>query len=473
MLKTIPDFSRARVLVVGDVMLDRYLFGSTSRISPEAPVPVVHVRRTEQRAGGAGNVAVNAAALGARATLVGLVGKDDEGRALERLMRDQDVEPVLLMLDSEPTISKLRVISKNQQLIRLDFETEVGADGAQWILQQVGELLPDHDAVVLSDYGKGALRQVEALIELCIEAGRPVLVDPKGNDFGRYRGATVITPNMKEFEQVAGACADEQEFEDRARSLAQELALQALLVTRSEKGMCLVETGGEVYRLPTKAKEVYDVTGAGDTVISTFAAALAAGLDRRRASLLANLAAGLVVGKLGTASVSRAELEDALHGESALDRKIVSQEMLLEQLAVARHQGERVVMTNGCFDILHAGHIKYLQEAKQLGSVLVVAVNSDDSVRRLKGESRPLNSLDDRMALLSALESVDWVVPFSEDTPERLICAVLPDVLVKGGDYEAEQIAGFECVTRHGGEVTVLQYHEGRSTTEIIEKARS
>ncbi len=473
MLKAIPDFSAVRVLVVGDVMLDRYLFGTTSRISPEAPVPVVHVGRTEQRAGGAGNVAVNTASLGAQSTLAGLVGKDEEGGALAQLVREHGVTPALLELDAHPTISKLRVISKNQQLIRLDFETDVESTSVHELVRRVGGLLAQHDVVILSDYGKGALRQVETLIGLCREAGKPVLVDPKGSDYRCYTGATVITPNMHEFEQVVGECETEQVFEDKARALVEQLQLQALLVTRSEKGMCLIEAGSQVYRLPTNAKEVYDVTGAGDTVISTFAVSLAAGLGLQQASLLANLAAGLVVAKLGTASVSRAELDIALHGEAALSRKIVDQAALLEQLAIARHQGERVVMTNGCFDILHAGHIKYLQEAKQLGSVLVVAVNSDDSVRRLKGESRPLNSLADRMALLSALEAVDWVVPFSEDTPERLICSVRPDVLVKGGDYQVEQIAGFDCVTANGGEVAVLKYHEGLSTTELIEKARS
>ncbi len=472
MLNKIPDFTQARILVVGDIMLDRYLFGSTSRISPEAPVPIVHVDQTEERAGGAGNVALNIAELGANTTLVGLIGDDDEGKRLTDILSKHQVKCELLSLNNHRTISKLRVVSKNQQLIRLDFESKVAFEKIGRVEEKVEKLIDQHDVVILSDYGKGVLLEIEKLISICKKHNKPVLVDPKGSDFSRYANATLITPNMNEFETVAGICDSDEELESQAMQLLERFNLDALLVTRSEKGMCLFQAGKQTYRLATNAKEVYDVTGAGDTVISSLGAALAVGLDLSAASQLANLAAGLVVAKLGTASVSHLELVEALHGQSDVSRKIVNKQALSDKVSIARHQGERIIMTNGCFDILHAGHIKYLREAKQLGSKLIVAVNSDQSVRRLKGKTRPLNTLVDRMELLAALEYVDWVVPFEADTPEELIHMVTPDVLVKGGDYKAADIVGYQWVTEKGGEVIVLKYHDGLSTTNIIEKAK-
>lgn len=470
MTLSIPDFSRARVLVAGDVMLDRYLFGTTGRISPEAPVPVVHVRKTEDRPGGAANVAVNLAALGANTLLLGLVGDDDEAVVLEQLVSGHGIDCRFSCIAGQPTITKTRVQSRGQQLIRLDREEPAAGDHAGAILATLIAALKEVDAVVLSDYGKGALAQAARLIEACRAAGVPVLVDPKGTDFERYRGASLLTPNQSEFEAVAGPTDSDAKLIERADRMVRDLDLEAIVVTRSEKGMLVVQAGGEPVLLSTQAREVFDVTGAGDTVIATLAGSLASGSELQDAAALANLAAGLVVRKIGVASVTPSELQVALHQRGQGGRGLVSEEELLSQLDEARARRERIVMTNGCFDVLHAGHVAYLEEAKSLGDRLVVAVNDDHSVRRLKGENRPINALPDRMAVLAGLAAVDWVVPFSEDTPARLIAAVMPDVLVKGGDYRPEEIAGAKEVLANGGEVRVLGFREGHSSSRIIER---
>jgi len=457
------------VLVAGDVMLDRYLFGSTGRISPEAPVPVVHVRETDDRPGGAANVAVNLAALGVRTTLVGLVGDDEAAATLEAILRRRTIETALQRVQGLPTITKTRVQSRGQQLIRLDQEEPDSRNG-DTLAVKVRERLAGIDAVVLSDYGKGGLSAVSDMIRACRDAGVAVLVDPKGTDFSKYAGATMITPNQGEFEAVAGPVTSDIDLVERARRMVEDLDLAALLVTRSEKGMLLVTAGDEPVFLSTQAREVYDVTGAGDTVIATVAAALSTGADFRTAAAIANLAAGLVVRKIGVATVTPSELKVALHQRGQGGRGLVSEADLVALVAESRERGERIVMTNGCFDVLHAGHVAYLEEAKTLGDRLVVAVNDDESVRRLKGESRPVNALPDRMAVLAGLAAVDWVVPFSEDTPARLIAAVLPDVLVKGGDYRPEDIAGAKEVLQAGGEVRVLAYRDGLSSSRIIER---
>lgn len=472
---TVPAFERARVLVIGDVMLDRYWSGPTSRISPEAPVPVVRIQADETRPGGAANVALNVAALGAQAQLLGVVGRDTAAELLAAAVQARAVAADFVVAPQLPTIAKLRVLSRNQQLIRLDFEEALALDGAfdrQALQARFLQRLPDCACVILSDYGKGTLADAPALIAAARAAGKPVLVDPKGNDWRPYRGATLITPNLGELEAVVGRCADEAAIVEKGGRLREELGLAALLVTRSEQGMTLLQPGHAPLHLPTQAREVYDVTGAGDTVIATFAAALAAGQDYAHAARIANLAAGVVVGKLGTATVSTAELLRAVRRQHEDDSGVLQEAELLDKVAMARRQGQVVVMTNGCFDLLHVGHVRYLEAARRLGDVLIVAVNDDESVRRLKGPSRPLNGVADRMRMLAALKCVDWVVPFGEDTPARLIGRVLPDLLVKGGDYQPEQIAGYDDVTANGGQVVVLDFYEGYSTTRIIERAR-
>ena len=468
----IPPFDQARVLVVGDVMLDRYWHGVTSRISPEAPVPVVHVGQSEERAGGAANVALNIVALGAQTRLLGVTGDDEPAGSLETLLAGAGIDCYFQKIADTPTVTKLRVISRHQQLIRLDFEDGFEAIDNAALLESYRQALDHSDVVVLSDYGKGTLTDVEPLISLARAAGKPVLVDPKALDFSRYQGATLITPNMAEFELVAGACASEQDLINKGNRLLEQHDLDALLITRGEHGMTLLRRGAPEFHLPTQAREVFDVTGAGDTVISVLAAALAAGEDMPAATALANLAAGIVVGKLGTASVSVPELRRTVqHGQDAGFGEMNAEQLQIA-VADARSHGERIVMTNGCFDILHAGHVAYLAEARRLGDRLIVAVNTDDSVKRLKGAGRPINPLDRRMTVLTALESVDWVVPFSADTPAQLICDVGPDLLVKGGDYRPEDIAGYDCVKRRGGDVVVLGFEDGCSTSRIIDAIR-
>ncbi|MBD1228344.1 bifunctional D-glycero-beta-D-manno-heptose-7-phosphate kinase/D-glycero-beta-D-manno-heptose 1-phosphate adenylyltransferase HldE [Xenorhabdus griffiniae] len=470
---TLPDFHRAGVLVVGDVMLDRYWYGPTSRISPEAPVPVVKVETIEERPGGAANVAMNIASLGANSRLVGLTGIDDAARALSEKLSSVKVRCDFVSVPTHPTITKLRVLSRNQQLLRLDFEEGFQNIDAQPMLEKIQQSLPHIGALVLSDYAKGALNQIQAMIKLANEANVPVLIDPKGSDFSRYRGATLLTPNMSEFEAVVGHCKDNDDLVQKGMKLVQDLDLKALLITRSERGMSLLQVGQPPLHLPTQAQEVFDVTGAGDTVIGVLATALAAGKPLNEACYLANAAAGVVVGKLGTSTVSPVELENAVRGRAETGFGVMSEAKLKEAVAQARQRGERIVMTNGCFDILHAGHVSYLSNARKLGDRLIVAVNSDASTKRLKGETRPVNPLEQRMTVLSALESVDWVVAFEEDTPQRLIAGILPDILVKGGDYKPEEIAGSEEVWAAGGEVKVLNFEDGISTTNIIKTIKS
>lgn len=468
MTLTIPDFSQLRVLVAGDAMLDEYWFGDTARISPEAPVPVVRTRSSEQRPGGAANVALNLAALGARSALAAVVGDDERGTLLTKLLEERGVQCDLVRSSSVPTIHKLRVLARSQQLLRVDAEQSLSV-GAAELAAVFARLVRNTDAVVLSDYAKGSLDRVEELIAACRAAGVPVVVDPKGASFERYRGAHALKPNRGEFESVVGSWASEAELYRKGEALRADLDLELLVVSRSEHGMTIFERGTDPVTLPAQTREVFDVTGAGDTVVALLAAGLAAGLSAPAAATLANLGASIVVGKIGVATVSRSELLHALHSQGSGGRGLVELPELLALVAEAKARGERVVFTNGVFDILHAGHVSYLEEAKSCGDRLIVAVNSDDSVKRLKGASRPINTLEDRMAVLAGLASVDWVVPFGEDTPADLVAKVLPDVLVKGGDYKVDQIAGGATVLANGGEVRVLGFKPGRSTTAMIE----
>lgn len=473
MMQYSPKFNQAKVLVLGDVMLDRYWFGGTNRISPEAPVPVVKVQEIEERAGGAANVAMNIASLNVPVTLHGLVGQDDAGNALDKLLNSHRIQNHCVALKTHPTITKLRILSRHQQLLRLDFEEGFHDVDSQSLLAKLQAEIGAYGALILSDYGKGTLESVQKMIRIAREAKVPVLIDPKGTDFERYRGATLLTPNMAEFEAVVGHCKNDAEIVAKGLKLIADFDLSALLVTRSEKGMTLLRPNQDPFHLPTQAKEVYDVTGAGDTVISVLATAIADGRPYEEACYLANAAAGVVVGKLGTSTVTPSELENAIHHREETGFGVVAEAELKQIVAAAKQRGEKIVMTNGCFDILHPGHVSYLENARKLGDRLIVAVNSDDSVKRLKGESRPINDLSARMAILAGLASVDWVVPFGEDTPQRLISEILPDLLVKGGDYKPEEIAGSKEVWANGGEVLVLNFENGCSTTNVIKKIQA
>ena len=469
-MSALPDMSAGNVTVIGDVMLDRFWSGASRRVSPEAPVPVVSVTGQEDRAGGAGNVAVNLAELGLSVSLVGLCGEDEHARALRACVEAAGVRWNVMPCPAE-TIVKLRVLSRNQQLLRMDFEESLANHANDLFVRYAQQHLADADLVVFSDYAKGSLELVQPLLAHCRDLKKPTLVDPKGMDFERYRGATLLTPNLTEFEAVVGRCDTDAALIDKAEALRASLDLEGVLVTRSEAGMTLIQTGQSPMHFSASAREVFDVTGAGDTVIAVMAGCLSAGLPMRDAAHFANHAAGVVVAKLGTASVSPEELLTAVSAKSTdVADNVLAETGLASVLDDLRAAGRRIVMTNGCFDLIHPGHVRYLHQAKALGDVLVVAVNDDDSVRRLKGDGRPVNTLEDRMAVLGALGAVDYVVAFSEDTPARLIKALAPDVLVKGGDYAVEQIAGHESVLERGGEVRVLDFVDGHSTTGLIER---
>jgi D-beta-D-heptose 7-phosphate kinase/D-beta-D-heptose 1-phosphate adenosyltransferase len=468
----IPSFENTRALVVGDVMLDQYWHGNASRISPEAPVPIVQINELEERPGGAANVALNLSTLGCKVDLMGIIGKDRSGELLKTKLQTTTIKSHLYSFPDVPTISKLRIIGRNQQLIRLDFEQKFASSHADCLIERYTQLLSEVDIVVLSDYGKGTLAQVKTLIALARRQGIPVLVDPKSNDFSQYAGATLITPNLKEFEAVVGSCLAGRDIEHKGFPLLNAHQFEAILVTRSEHGMTLLQKGHNSLHLPTRAREVYDVSGAGDTVISVLAASVAAGLTLDTAAMLANTAAGVVVQKLGTATVSLPELRRAWQRQHDSEMGILTEAQLIVAIADARAHGETIVMTNGCFDILHTGHVTYLEQAKELGQRLIIAVNDDASVARLKGSNRPINSLRDRMMVLAALRAVDWVVSFSEDTPERIIKQLNPDILVKGGDYRVEDIAGSDFVLSKGGQVKVLGFVRGYSTSSLIKKTQ-
>lgn len=469
----LPDFSGKRVLVYGDVMLDRYWHGDATRISPEAPVPVVNVTEIETRPGGAANVAQNIATLGAQVTLYGLVGEDSAALELQDCLSQHNIDCRFLSLPHFPTITKLRVLGQHQQLIRMDFEkTREEEINDEALFDDFCAQLKNADMVVLSDYSKGALCHVEKLIQAANDHHVPVLIDPKHKNYARYAGATLLTPNLKEFESIVGHCRDLAEIVEKAQELLQREKIHNLLVTLGKDGMVLISPEKEALHFHSKARDVFDVTGAGDTVIGVLAASLAAGMSIQSAVELSNVAAGVVVGRLGAQAVTVRDLQRALLQAGDLSAGILNESSLLLMVQAARARGEKIVMTNGCFDILHVGHVDYLAKAKALGDRLIVAVNDDNSVRRLKGDDRPLNSIDARMTVLAALGAVDWVVSFSEDTPARLVSAVAPDVLVKGGDYRIDQIAGSDFVLQNGGEVLTIPLVEGYSTTNLLKRAQ-
>jgi D-beta-D-heptose 7-phosphate kinase/D-beta-D-heptose 1-phosphate adenosyltransferase len=470
MLK-VPDFSKAKIFVMGDVMLDRYLFGSTDRVSPEAPVPVVRITKTDDRPGGAANVAINLSKVGIQTSLFGVIGQDLEGRLLENLLISENIECNLKTTENLNTTIKTRIQSRGQQLIR--FDRDAALERVQSFKKDVESNLLDIDAIIISDYAKGVTSGIAEIIKICKANHILMLVDPKGLDFKKYTGVDILTPNQNEFEAVVGECDSNNCLVEKALEMIRELELKALLITRSDKGMLLVRSNGEHYFLDTRARDVFDVTGAGDTVIAIFAAALASGTDILSSAKIANLAAGVVVGKIGVAYIDQMELQNQISKSFEDNRGIQSLSQLNKLVNFSHRNSEKIIMTNGCFDILHAGHIAYLEEAKSLGDRLIVAVNDDNSVKQLKGSMRPINSLNDRMMVLSGLACVDWVISFSEETPLSLIKKIKPHVLVKGGDYSLDDVIGGKEVIQNGGEVRILSFKKGFSTTAIIEKLQT
>jgi len=470
-------FRGKKVMVFGDFMVDEYLHGSVSRISPEAPVPVVHIGSSMKRLGGAGNVVLNLRALGAAVNAVGCLGEDVEGDWLLDRLREHKVDVSGIYQERSVTTSvKTRITAKNQQMLRYDRETvrDASQEFYNFLLDRIDALLENVCAVVVSDYGKGVVtdRTAKAVIEAAKKRGIPIVVDPKGICYNKYRGATVCTPNMMELQAATGRnINDETDIMEAGRELCIGCGFQYILATRSEKGMSLIcGSSGEKTDYPAVAKEVVDVTGAGDTVISVFTLGLASGASLGDCCRLANLAASVVVSKFGAASVSLDELVNMAIESSKERKKIFSIEEAAEKAELLRQQGIRVVFTNGCFDIVHAGHVATFRKARELGGALFLGLNSDASVQRLKGKTRPVVSQNDRAALLEAIDCIDYIVIFDDDTPEKLIHAIRPDVLVKGGDWQGQPVAGGDFVKSNGGEVYFVDLKKGLSTTIIIQR---
>lgn len=474
---SLDRLARSRIAVVGDVMLDRYAYGDVDRISPEGPIPVFRRRETVAMLGGAGNVVRNVVALGGRAVLVGAVGVDAEARELRAMVRKEGRIAARLVADrAHRTTVKTRFVAGQQQLLRSDEESDgpLAPKLARAIASAARAALVHADAVVISDYGKGVIAPEVAasVITVARHRGVPVIVDPKGSDWSHYRGATLVTPNRRELEEAFGRpVSGDRAIAAAARALIKRHRLGAVLVTRSAEGMTAV-TAHEVHHLPAEAREVFDVSGAGDTVVAAVAAGLAANLSLSDAARIANAAAGIVVGKLGTAVAYRSEVFGSLHGAATAgaEHKVVSLASALDRVALWRQQGLRVGFTNGCFDLLHPGHLALLRQARESCDRLVVGLNTDASVRRLKGPNRPVQSESARATVLGALADVDLVVPFPEDTPIRLIRALRPDVLVKGADYTLRTVVGASFVRRYGGRVVLAALKPGHSTTNIVSR---
>ena len=465
------------VLVVGDLMLDQYVWGEVERISPEAPVPVVRATLRDEKPGGAANVAMNLAGLGARVTLAGFGGGDPEQRTLESLLAKAGIEPSLATVPNVPTTTKLRILSGNQQMMRLDREAAPVFSDADYrsLLERVFAALPNVSVVVLSDYAKGVLTEpvCQAIIRKAQEFNIPVLVDPKNRSFARYRGATTVCPNLKELSATTGeAVADLDRLLTAAQGQLPSLQMAFMAVTLGEKGIVVLRRDSRLHA-PAIVQQIYDVSGAGDTVIAVLALAMACGVAIETAVQLANIAAGIVVSKIGTVPIQREELLGALSQEMALhiDEKVLRLPRLLARATAWKSAGERVVFTNGCFDILHIGHIRLLEQARRQGDRLIVGLNSDASVRQLKGPLRPIVAESERAGILAALGSVDAVVIFDESTPLQLIEAIRPDVLVKGGDYTEEAVVGAREVRAWGGRLELIPLIGGVSTTRLIAKS--
>ena len=466
-----------RCLVVGDLMLDEYLWGRADRISPEAPVQVVDVIREELRLGGAGNVVHNLAALGAHVSVCSVVGDDQNGRELLGQFCHHHIDTSAIFIDPvRRTSRKTRVVAAHQQIVRIDRESREALPEAveQQLCLWIAGHASEYNVIVLSDYNKGVLTPpvIASAVSAAAAAGIAILVDPKGTDFSRYSGATLLTPNRKEAEAASGiSITDAASLARAADVIMAATGLRHLLITRSEEGMSLFSKGGGIVHIPTVAREVFDVSGAGDTVLAALAVGIASGFGMAESARLANVAAGIAVGKLGTSIVTPQEIIDTVslaHKDS--HSKIKGLDVLTSLIAAEKNRGKRIVFTNGCFDLLHAGHVKYLQKARSLGDLLVLGLNSDSSVRRLKGPKRPLIDQDERAHLLAALDCIDYVVIFDEDTPLELITALKPHILAKGGDYSLEGVVGRSIVESYGGRVELVTFVDGKSTTNIIEK---
>ncbi|MDD2832652.1 MAG: D-glycero-beta-D-manno-heptose-7-phosphate kinase [Methylotenera sp.] len=481
LLDTVKHFGNLNkhALVIGDVMLDRYLMGEVNRISPEAPVPVVLIKSQQDRAGGAANVAANLSLLGITTHIIGCVGVDNEANILLNLMRDTNINiHHIIHSNQRPTVAKTRILGGHQQMMRLDQESNITFnthENTQLIRAITEEIALKPAVVILSDYAKGLLSTdiCQQIITMCNAQGITTLVDPKGHDYGKYKGATALTPNKKETAEACAVSIHDASLINQATALKNTLDLAFLVVTRGEEGISLIDEASHL--LPAAAKQVFDVSGAGDTVIATLAAGLIHELSPLEALQLANIAAGVVVGKVGTVPISRDDLIEALANEQSSEQahKVCDLVHLMQKVDRWKKANQKIVFTNGCFDLLHAGHVTYLEAAKKRGDKLILGLNTDRSVSALKGPTRPVVNENDRARVLAALESVDAVILFDEDTPLNLINAIKPNIIAKGSDYTADQVVGGKEVESWGGEIALIDLVAGRSTTGILNKIAS
>lgn len=466
-----------RLMVVGDLILDEYIWGSLERISSEAPVGIIESKSENLALGGAANVANNLIAIGLNVDIFGVIGKDDKGKQLSKLLKKRGVSVDGIVEDeSRHTTNKIRVIANHQQILRIDREKRdpLAADVRKKLLQAISAKISEVDGVILSDYGKGVVTEqfVKELVKIAAKHKKKIIADPKGSDYSKYKGVAILTPNKREASEASGVKIDsEANLKKAAKHILETFGGEALLITRGDEGMSLFKSDLSSAHISTVAKEVYDVSGAGDTVIGVFAGLFFNGLDMAEAVEIANIAAGIEVGKIGTAVVTSSEIIDRVEGRGVEEKgRIVDLAEIKQIVSRYKNMGKKIVFTNGCFDLLHVGHIKYLAQAKSYGDVLIIGMNSDSSVRKLKGPQRPLIGEEERGALLTALNSVDYVVIFSDPTPDGLIKEILPDVLVKGGDYAIDEVVGRETVEAHGGRVELVPVVKGMSTSGLVQK---
>ncbi len=468
---------RPKILVVGDLILDEYIWGGVHRISPEAPVPILKTRSENLALGGAANVANNLVGLGCEVHLCGAIGQDEKGDKLLQTVHDRSIQTEgIFRFVHRPTTSKMRIIAHNQQILRVDKEDNrpITEKTEKKLIQYINQTIPRMDGVICSDYRKGILTEkvVKAIIHRAQKSQKPVIVDPKNSDFSLYKGATVITPNLREVAQSVPIKIEDKEDLGRAAEYLLNLTkAQAILITQGKDGMSLYQSKEKPVSIPTVAKEVFDVTGAGDTVISVFGMAVFIGFNYPEAAWFSNMAASVVVGKIGTAVVTLEEINEFLHEEMLrTSHTILGIEELKKIISMAKSTEKKVVFTNGCFDIIHGGHIEFLQKAKALGDILVVGLNTDQSVKKLKGENRPIKSEKERANILSALKYIDYITLFDETTPEKLIREIRPDILVKGDDYKIDEVVGREIVEGYGAKVELIPIVQGHSTTQTLKK---
>ena len=468
---------RPKILVIGDLILDEYIWGGVSRISPEAPVPILETRSENLALGGAANVANNLVGLGCEVHLCGAIGQDEKGDKLLKTIHDRSIQTEgIFRFVHRPTTTKIRIIAHNQQILRVDKEDNrpITEETEKKLIQYITQVIPTMDGVICSDYHKGILTEkvIKAVMRKAQKSEKAVIVDPKNSDFSLYKGATVITPNLREVaSSVPIKIKDQEDLGRAAEYLLNLTKAQAILITQGKDGMSLYKSKEKLISIPTVAKEVFDVTGAGDTVISVFSMAMFVGFDYQEAAWLSNMAASVVVGKVGTAVVTLEEINEFLQEEMLrTSHTVLGLEELKKIISMAKSTDKKVVFTNGCFDLIHGGHIEFLQKAKSLGDILVVGLNTDQSVKKLKGENRPIKNERERANILSALKYIDYITMFNETTPEKLIREIRPDILVKGDDYKIDEVVGREIVEGYGAKVELIPIVKGHSTTGTLEQ---